>query len=281
ERGFGIGGSVGGGVGVGGGVSVGGSAGVGGHTGVGIGIGIRSDETDNEPALEERGFGIGGSVGGGVGGGVSVGGSVGGHTGLGLGVGIGIRSEDSPEFVERQFSSSITSNDVSDNSGCKALTFIFARGTSEMGNMGSVVGPKVASELDSLTSGKVAVQGVDYPADAAGNAQMGASGGPKMASLVETAAKQCPDTKIVLGGYSQGAMVVHNAAGSLSSGQVVGAVTFGDPFKSQTPSTIKSFKTWCATGDPVCLNGSNVMAHLSYGDDAAAAAQFLVNAAGL
>jgi hypothetical protein len=33
--------------------------------------------------------------------------------------------------------------------------------------MGTVVGPKVGSELDSLTGGKVAIQGVDYPASAA------------------------------------------------------------------------------------------------------------------
>ncbi|KAL4940618.1 cutinase-domain-containing protein [Aspergillus oleicola] len=179
------------------------------------------------------------------------------------------------------FGGSSTSNDVTDNSGCKALTFIFARGTTEMGNMGSVVGPKVGSELDSLTGGKVAIQGVDYPADAAGNAQLGASGGPKMAELVNTAKENCPDTKVVLGGYSQGAMVVHNAAGKLSSGDVVGAVTFGDPFKTQKPDNIEQFKTWCATGDPVCANGANVMAHLTYGDDAAEAAKFLVNAAGL
>jgi thioesterase domain-containing protein len=102
-----------------------------------------------------------------------------------------------------------------------------------------------------------------------------------MASLVEQALKQCPDTKVVLGGYSQGAMVVHNAAGKLSAGQVVGAVTFGDPFKTQKPDNIENFKTWCATGDPVCLNGANFIAHISYGGDAAEAAQFLVNAAGL
>ncbi|KAL4912653.1 cutinase-domain-containing protein [Aspergillus aurantiobrunneus] len=176
---------------------------------------------------------------------------------------------------------SSSSSDVTDNSGCKALTFIFARGTTEIGTMGTVVGPKVADELDSQTGGKVAVQGVDYPADAAGNAQLGASGGPEMAKLVKQAVQQCPDTKVVLGGYSQGAMVVHNAAGKLSSGQVVGAVTFGDPFKAQKPDNIEQFKTWCATGDPVCANGANVMAHLTYGGDAAEAAKFLVNAAGL
>ncbi|KAL4992195.1 cutinase [Aspergillus falconensis] len=147
--------------------------------------------------------------------------------------------------------------------------------------MGTVVGPKVGEALKSLTGNKAAIQGVDYPADAAGNAALGGSGGPKMASLVETALKQCPDTKVVLGGYSQGAMVVHSAASKLSSGQVAGAVTFGDPFKSQKPDNIDQFKTFCATGDPVCLNGGNVMAHLSYGADAQTAAQFLVSAAGL
>ncbi|KAL4784122.1 cutinase-domain-containing protein [Aspergillus varians] len=179
------------------------------------------------------------------------------------------------------FGASGSNNDVTDNTGCKALTFIFARGTSELGTMGSIVGPQVASKLNSLTGNKVSVQGLDYPASAAGNADLGASGGPKMAALVEQSLKQCPDSKVVLGGYSQGAMVVHNAAGKLSSGQVVGAVTFGDPFKAQKPSTIANFKTFCASGDPVCINGANVMAHLSYGSDADEAAQFLVKAAGL
>lgn len=35
-----------------------------------------------------------------------------------------------------------------------------------MGNMGSIVGPPVAKQLSSLMSGKVSVQGVEYPADA-------------------------------------------------------------------------------------------------------------------
>lgn len=61
---------------------------------------------------------------------------------------------------------SSTENGVKDNKQCQPLTFIFARGTSEMGNMGSVVGPPVAKQLSSLMGGKVTVQGVDYPADA-------------------------------------------------------------------------------------------------------------------
>ncbi|KAG0153150.1 hypothetical protein PDIDSM_5000 [Penicillium digitatum] len=177
---------------------------------------------------------------------------------------------------------SITENGVTQNSGCKEYTFIFARGTTELGNMGSVVGPPLAQQLNSLTGDKVTVQGVDYPADVAGNALLGASGGPAMAKLVGQALSQCPQTKILLGGYSQGAMVVHNAANSLAAGQVTAAVLFGDPFKAQNVGKVPAdkVKEFCHLGDPVCLNGANVMAHITYGVDTETAAKFLVSAAG-
>ncbi|KAJ5866220.1 hypothetical protein N7534_000773 [Penicillium rubens] len=163
-------------------------------------------------------------------------------------------------------SGSSTENGVTQNDGCKEYTFIFARGTSEMGNMGSVV----------------TVQGVTYPADAAGNGMMGGSGGPTMAKLVKQALSQCPKTKVLLGGYSQGAMVVHNAANSLDAGQITAAVLFGDPLKAQGVGKLASdkVKEFCNMGDPVCLNGGNVMAHLAYGSDAETAAKFLIEAAG-
>ncbi|PYH42560.1 cutinase-domain-containing protein [Aspergillus saccharolyticus JOP 1030-1] len=183
----------------------------------------------------------------------------------------------------RATTDSSTANDVTDNTGCKELTFIFARGTSETGNMGTIVGPEVAADLQSLTSNNVAVQGVDYAADWAGNESMGAEGGPTMASLVKQAISQCPNTIVVVGGYSQGAMVVHNAASSLSSGEIQAAVLFGDPLKAESIDNLSSSKVkeFCATGDPVCENGSDVSAHLSYGDDAQTAAQFLISAVGL
>ena len=56
----------------------------------------------------------------------------------------------------------ITENGVTTNTGCQPLTFIFARGTGELGNMGTVVGPPVASALSSLTGGRVTIQGVNY-----------------------------------------------------------------------------------------------------------------------
>lgn len=38
-----------------------------------------------------------------------------------------------------------------------------------------------------------------------------------MTSLVQQALQQCPDTKIVLSGYSQGGLVVHKSASSLAA----------------------------------------------------------------
>lgn len=52
------------------------------------------------------------------------------------------------------------------------------------------------------------------------------------ASLVTKAFTNCPNTKIVMSGYSQGAQLVHNAASELSTStmeKVSAVVTFGDP----------------------------------------------------
>lgn len=92
-------------------------------------------------------------------------------------------------------------NDLLDGS-CKAVTVIFARGTTELGNIGSVVGPQLKASLNADISGNVAFQGVDYPATIAefliGGSPEGAA---TLASLVGTAASKCPDTQIVLSGY--------------------------------------------------------------------------------
>ena len=59
------------------------------------------------------------------------------------------------------------------------MTLLFARGTGEFGTMGSIIGPPLADALASqLGADKVGSEGVDYPASAAGNANLGAGGGP-------------------------------------------------------------------------------------------------------
>lgn len=186
------------------------------------------------------------------------------------------------------------------------MTVIFARGTGETGNVGTVTGPPFFRALRSkLGNGRVTVQGVDYPANSAvslpclhsedignshiyqGNANQGGDGGKTMAALVTQALTQCPNTKIVVSGYSQGAMVVHNAfRNGLSASRVSGAVLFGDPLKRSAVGDLPTarVKQFCGTSDNICGGGGDGGAtggHISYGSSADAAATFAVQVAGL
>ncbi|KAG7006472.1 cutinase [Physcia stellaris] len=176
-------------------------------------------------------------------------------------------------------SGSSTANDVTNKAACKAITVIFARGTGESGNIGSVIGPPLLKALQAkVGAAKVAFQGVPYPASAAGNANGGGNGGALMTSLVQQALQQCPDTKVVISGYSQGGSVVHKAGPSLSAtpplpnGQAVANV----------PAS--KLKEYCAQGDGVCGTPRTfaiTSAHLSYGNNAADAASFISSATGV
>lgn len=86
---------------------------------------------------------------------------------------------------------------------CKALTLIYARGTNEDGNVGTVVGPSLIADLrSSLGTDKVTAQGVDYAANVLGYLLGGdPDGTSEMISLVNSTVTKCPSTKIVLGGY--------------------------------------------------------------------------------
>ncbi|KAL0261631.1 hypothetical protein SLS55_003061 [Diplodia seriata] len=171
--------------------------------------------------------------------------------------------------------SSSTSNDVTDGV-CKPVTYIFARGTTETGNMGTTVGPALQQKLESaLGADKLATEGVNYAADVAGTVVGSVSpgqaeGSQNCAKLVKQALSSCPDTQIVLAGYSQGAQQVHGCLidlDSSSASKVAAAVTFGDPLQAQAFKNIDSSKTkiFCATGDLVCTNQFIITpAHLSY-----------------
>lgn len=82
----------------------------------------------------------------------------------------------------RQFggsgSSGSTRNDLK-NGGCKGTMVIFARGTSEAGNVGSVAGPPFFKSLSTKLNGDLAVQGVDYAANWNGALSGGDAAGSK------------------------------------------------------------------------------------------------------
>ncbi|KAK5136775.1 hypothetical protein LTR08_002071 [Meristemomyces frigidus] len=189
---------------------------------------------------------------------------------------------------KRAYTSGKTATDVTDGV-CAPITLIFARGSTEGGNMGSSVGPALAKELISqLGASGVAIQGVDYTASIESNVYMGSKGGPVMATLAEKALANCPNTKIAISGYSQGGSVCHYAvkSGGLDYSTVSSAVIYGDPEykKSVGDLPASQVKEFCASGDGVCEDGTFAIsaAHLSYASssDIATGAAFIIAAAG-
>ncbi|KAF1836773.1 cutinase precursor [Decorospora gaudefroyi] len=180
---------------------------------------------------------------------------------------------------------SSTQNDVTNGSGCKAMTVLFARGTTELGNMGSVAGPPFVTAIGAMMgAGNVAVQGIEYPATVPGFLAGGDAGGSRlMAQMVGQVRAACPDTALVMAGYSQGGQVVHNAADMLStedSAFVSSAIIFGDPDNGDAVGQVPAANTKiiCATGDLICAGQAVILApHLSYGANANEAARFAVS----
>jgi cutinase len=107
-----------------------------------------------------------------------------------------------------------------------------------------------------------------------------------MAELVATALAQCPDTKIVLAGYSQGAMAVHSCFNAgVTGAQISGAINFGDPLKRENVGDLSKdlVKQFCGSEDQICGAGGDGGAtgsHISYGASAEAAADYAIQVAG-
>jgi len=100
---------------------------------------------------------------------------------------------------------SSTQNDVTSGGACKAMTVLFARGTTETGNMGTVAGPPFVSAIGQMMGGaaNVAVQGIEYPADIPGFLAGGDKAGSMlMAQMFGQVRAKCPDTNLVMAGYS-------------------------------------------------------------------------------
>ncbi|KAF2996243.1 hypothetical protein E8E13_003638 [Curvularia kusanoi] len=186
---------------------------------------------------------------------------------------------------KRQYSSS-SYNQLTDGTACRPISVIYARGTSQAGNVGdaAAVGPLFFNQIASRVGGtsQLAIQGVTYSASVSGFLAGGdATGSTTMTNLISTTATRCPSTKIVLAGYSQGAQLVHNAAGRTSAtnaARVAAVVVFGDPKKGQSFGSIATSKTLtiCHSGDNICAGGSTITAaHLNYQQDVGTAGAFV------
>jgi cutinase len=166
--------------------------------------------------------------------------------------------------------------------GCSDIEVVFARGTDEPPGIG-VVGQALVDSLRPLVKGKkIGTYAVKYPAS--WNFMAAAKGANDASAHVQATAAKCPDTKIVLGGYSQGAAVIDVVTTSPVPGlgfsqvlppaladNVAAVAVFGNPSaRIGQPLTIMSplygAKTAdiCNVPDPICSRGDNFSAHTQY-----------------
>ncbi|EOD48348.1 putative cutinase protein [Neofusicoccum parvum UCRNP2] len=104
-----------------------------------------------------------------------------------------------------------------------------------------------------------------------------------MAEMVKQVASSCPQTKIIMSGYSQGGQLVHKAGEQIgeAASRVAGAVIFGDPDNPKPVANVQNLKVFCAAGDLICAGQPVILApHLSYGANAGAAADFVASVTG-
>ncbi|OOQ88217.1 Cutinase [Penicillium brasilianum] len=166
---------------------------------------------------------------------------------------------------------------------CTEWTVIFARGTAEPGNVGVLVGPPLFEALDDkFGASALTIQGVnDYSASVQGYLAGGDSNGSaEMARQIKSAKSQCPHTKLIASGYSQGCQIVHKAIAQLDSSTaswISSVLLFGDPLKGQALNGVSQSRvfTACHALDDICKNGILIgPSHLTYAVDVVSAVNF-------
>ena len=176
---------------------------------------------------------------------------------------------------------------------CPDVEVVFARGTTEPPGVGGIGQAFVDSLRPALGDRSVGVYAVNYPAST--DFPTAADGVVDASTHVRAMAADCPGTRLVLGGYSQGAAVIGYltedaipAGFTLPAGitgpmppdiadHVAAVALFGKP-SSEFLNTIGApplvighlytAKTMdlCAPGDPICApDGNNNIAHALYG----------------
>jgi cutinase len=147
------------------------------------------------------------------------------------------------------------------SAACPDVEVVFARGRQEPPGVGAV-GDVLVNSLRSQVRLSVGVYGVNWPADLSAT-----SGANDMRAHVQSMATSCPNTRMVLGGYSLGATAADLAIRAMPPGmnQHIAAVAlFGNGARRLGPAHAFAGKTidQCADGDPVCGRGLNWPSHL-------------------
>lgn len=169
---------------------------------------------------------------------------------------------------------------------CPDVDVIFARGTGERPGLGGVGSQFISKLRAKLRGKKITVYPVNYPASY--NFSRSASAGAADASAhIRYATTVCPETRLVLGGMSQGSGVVnlitagqrrlwfltpsplptgtarHVAAVAVFANPARNIPTLGPLARVSREYGNKSIDL-CAPGDPFCSGGRNFFAHFAY-----------------
>jgi len=163
---------------------------------------------------------------------------------------------------------------------CSDVEVVFARGTTEPPGVGGVGQAFIDSLRSQVGRRTVGVYPVNYPAT--DNFRSSIPAGANDASAhVQSMAANCPNTRMVLGGYSQGAAVIDVITAQMPpdmASHVAAVAVFGNPSASGTfaralsagalpaigplyaPKTIDM----CMPGDPICTGGVGMGPHGQY-----------------
>ncbi|MBJ7337257.1 cutinase family protein [Mycolicibacterium sp.] len=183
---------------------------------------------------------------------------------------------------------------VASADGCPDIEVVFARGTNEAPGLGLPGGSFVDALRSKVGGRSVGAYAVNYPATY--DFLAAADGANDASAHIQYMMDACPNTRLVLGGYSQGAAVM-----DVIAAVPIPAIGFTNPLPPNTPDFVAalvafgnpsaklglpltSSPVWgsrsidlCNAGDPVCqTNGEDVAAHRAYaGGPANAAANFV------
>jgi len=167
---------------------------------------------------------------------------------------------------------------TADADPCPDVEVVFARGTTEPPGAGGIGQAFIDSLRSQLGGRSVEVYAVNYPASRDFDTSTPA-GAQDASAHIQTVAANCPNTRLVLGGYSQGAGVIDlstRAAPPQIADHVAAAALFGGPKSafadSLAPGPLPSIapqyadKTidLCVPNDPICSDGWDMRAHAAY-----------------
>ena len=140
------------------------------------------------------------------------------------------------------------------SAACPDAEVDFARGREEAPGVGAVGQAFINSLQRKVPHMTIGSYGVNYPANISVD-----SGANDMSAHVQQMAASCPNTKLVLGGYSLGAEVADLATWSRvppGANQHVAAVAlFGNGTRRPAPAFAGKTIDQCAAGDPICNRG--------------------------